>query len=553
MLNHLAGINDLEQPSVVTVPDAQQITVPSTFEPSYGSPNSTPSSSAALIGSPPLYNEYTHASPNMPRISLDQWNIPLGTSSRPSINSYSVSSINTNTHPHGCPRCPQKVFRTCDGWKRHMKEHETIWPCLMCEGTRKSGKSSSYTRKANLVKHIVRVHKLPDPDFLADKVRRTRHKRCFSCGFCVTLFASIIEQLNHIDNEHFKHHQHIREWDSNKVIRGLLQQRGMASFLQNTFRISQHDLSTFTWDQPSADSLQVRLEVSEEPVGILVSAAIKQSRDWVSHGGNGGRVPVLGINIQQRHNFDRFPVSQNQTESFPGPYPSRIDAEQTATAAVSQVLQEQNDTAKFWLHDEIFDFETPLTQPAFNPAQAGYLHGPSSLQYQNIAIAQADSRPDGGGKPACQLGSSSGSSVSSAAQGLQDYDELEPMYNSSSTALESWSNTSCIIPSNATPKAFANHLAYPPSSSSRDGSNRNEETSTLSSANQQPILSHGDVSNMSNDAVSYPFDTRAGRQGSQNKLRTHYGIGSGLDFDFLEQAMLDGENTRSERSAKHQK
>lgn len=421
-----------------------------------------------------------------------------------------------------------------------MKEHETIWPCPMCEGILKSGKSSSYTRKTNLVKHLVGKHNLADPGTLANEVRRTRHKRYFGCGFCTTLLASITEQLNHIDNEHFKQHQHIQYWDTNKVIRGLLQQREIGSFLQHTFRISQDDLQRFTWDQAVAEHLQERLEVGEEPAGVLASAVIKQRRNRGWYEDNGGAVPVLGVNNQQRQTFGSFPAPHNQAQINPGPRSSQGEHEETATTDVSQA---QNHAVQEWFPQHLFDIDTSLTQAAITPDQAGYLRPYESAQYKDTdRISQTISLTNESTQWAQPQDSCSGSSISSAPRDSQSYDEHESLYDTSWTSCESRSNTSCILPSNATPKAINSHLAYPPSTSSHDGSNRYNDFNSLSSSNQKSTTLGGylDAPQVN---TSFPSIRRPKRQTSQAKLQNHYG--PALDFDFLESSMLDDDHTRS--------
>ncbi len=421
-----------------------------------------------------------------------------------------------------------------------MKEHETIWPCQMCEGILKSGKSSSYTRKTNLVKHLVGKHNLADPGILANEVRRTRHKRYFGCGFCTTLLASLTEQLNHIDNEHFKQHQHIQYWDTNKVIRGLLQQREIGSFLQHTFRIAQDGLERFTWNQAVAEHLQERLEVGDEPAGVLASAAMKQrNRGWYE--GNGGAVPVLGVNNQQRQTFGGFPAPHNQAQINPGPRSSQEEHEETAT---TDVYQAQNHAVQEWFPQHPFDIDTSLTQAAFTPDQAGYLQAYESAQYKDIDdVSQTISPTDESTQWAQPQDSCSGSSISSAPRDSQSYGEHESTYNTSWTSGESQLDISCIFPSNATPKAFNSHLAYPPSTSSHDGSNKYNDFNSLSLSSQKSTSLGGYASDAPQGNTSFLSIRRPKRQTSQAKLQNHYG--PALDFDFLEYSMLDDDHTRS--------
>ena len=182
-----------------------------------------------------------------------------------------------------------------------MKEHETIYPCLpdgpiqridailMCTlcGTHSpnqdhlkahnvgscASKRRQYTRKLNLVKHL-ESHSAQNCSALADKWRTTLAKRSFSCGFCIALLTTLVEQLNHID-AHFRHYEDIASWSFGKVIRGLLLQPGVS---QSWDALTvDYDISAFDWDQSSNGGLQLRLELGVEPVSDLALAAFECS------------------------------------------------------------------------------------------------------------------------------------------------------------------------------------------------------------------------------------------------------------------------------------
>ena len=67
-----------------------------------------------------------------------------------------LTTRNTTAHPRPvsdltrlCPR--DRSIGTCDGWKRHMKEHESLYPYNVCVA---SGRMRSYSRKINLLRHL---------------------------------------------------------------------------------------------------------------------------------------------------------------------------------------------------------------------------------------------------------------------------------------------------------------------------------------------------------------------------------------------------------------
>ena len=160
-----------------------------------------------------------------------------------------------------------------------MKEHETVFPCRQCEDSATAARNPrSYTGKANLVKHLSDTHNMSDSEASAqaDTCRKTVKKKYFSCGFCVSLFDNIVDQLNHIDTEHFRCRQDISGWNISKVIRGLIQQPGVSRLWKNFFGVGYPRSLDFTWNDSVARNLQLRLELSEESAEVLAAAAISQ-------------------------------------------------------------------------------------------------------------------------------------------------------------------------------------------------------------------------------------------------------------------------------------
>ena len=214
-------------------------------------------------------------------------------------------------HAHWCTHGEHlKPVYTCEGWKRHEKEHERGFLCMpdgpvvqlrhgrscalcdrqnpspehlaghnisLCIGNTKGPLKKS--RKGDMMKHLA-LHGISSPAsaVLTDKWRFDLNKKAFSCGFCVTLFSSIIDRSNHIDNEHWKCGQTMRGWDLSNVIRGLLLRPEVEGTWQDILR-SKPDLveSSLRWRLPSADGLQLRLEMGEETGAVLARAALELS------------------------------------------------------------------------------------------------------------------------------------------------------------------------------------------------------------------------------------------------------------------------------------
>ncbi|KAL2042579.1 hypothetical protein N7G274_004338 [Stereocaulon virgatum] len=233
----------------------------------------------------------------------------LSLSREPSISETASHTSTSGSHTYWCTVCEhRRAFRTCDGWKRHMKEHEASYICMpygpmestdigskcgfcdtpdpsedhlashsytLCEG--KLLTARSYSRKSQLTKHLG-IHGSPDPSALADRWRCTLlNKRFFSCGFCVNIFTKHSELLHHLDIVHFRHSQDIAEWDCNKVIMGLLLS---PKIWMHWKKISSchclTDGARFTWNPSVARDLQMRLEVCEEAAEGLARTAFNE-------------------------------------------------------------------------------------------------------------------------------------------------------------------------------------------------------------------------------------------------------------------------------------
>ena len=191
-----------------------------------------------------------------------------------------------------CISCvDRRAYLKSDDWKKHMKEHETSFVCGLTYATEVAegvvlcifcglpdpdvqhleshkirtcstarGGHPSFKRRYDMVAHLKHHHVALDPKGLAEKWRRTPLKRARSCGFCISCFPSLAEQLKHIDRAHFSKHQHINQWDTTKVIQGLLLQAQVCE-AWNKLSISYGlDGSTFSWNTKRSERLQSMLE-----------------------------------------------------------------------------------------------------------------------------------------------------------------------------------------------------------------------------------------------------------------------------------------------------
>ena len=183
-----------------------------------------------------------------------------------------------SSHAHWCTICEYpRMFTTCDGWKRHMREHKVASPCNMCTG-KDMGKDLAVTSRLNLVRRLLHHHGFSREaaDILSRKWSYVEAPKAYACGFCIQTFQIQTDQLNHIDQEHWARGQHFREWDLNKVIHGLLLQPNIQSSWRRLLGDTSSATRDLTWNTSEAKGLIRRLELSEEPADDLAAAAIAQ-------------------------------------------------------------------------------------------------------------------------------------------------------------------------------------------------------------------------------------------------------------------------------------
>ena len=170
-----------------------------------------------------------------------------------------VRPVNSNLSRHTenhywCTVCDvPKSYKDSGNWKKHEKEHETIFVCERCSAAHESmadqspgTKAFSCARRHTMVDHLIKSHgvAVQDGRDLADQWRFTVKKQAWSCGFCGSLFLDFKDRLKHIDTEHFKKYENIQHWDFNKVIHGLLLQPRM----ENAWK--KRTASLIPWVQP---------------------------------------------------------------------------------------------------------------------------------------------------------------------------------------------------------------------------------------------------------------------------------------------------------------
>ena len=298
-------------------------------------------------------------------LGLSDISSPLGNSTchsspRSSLGQGTLSRHEEVEHTHWCTYGEHPdPLTTCDGWKRHEKEHEIVYVCMpdglvenngsgpccaLCgvfdpspahldahqASTCTEGAKVTRTRKSNLAKHLMSSHRILHDDAIerAQMWRCKPDKKAFACGFCISFFPSLTDRLNHIDHEHWSQGENMKSWSLTTLIKGLLLQPGVSDAWQYLLANSEPSLpeSSFTWELPTAEGLQLRLELCDEAPQQLASAAFELGISLLKVPSDDYAAPV-GQSERQQLDVD---FSDNRTVTS-APPTSRIASPSHAT------------------------------------------------------------------------------------------------------------------------------------------------------------------------------------------------------------------------------
>ena len=125
--------------------------------------------------------------------------------------------------------------------------------------------SFSSKRRHEMVNHLIKVHGVTTKshgETIAVKWKHTVEKQAWSCGFCVIAFTTFNDRLGHIATQHFEHGRTIGEWDTTKVIQGLLLQPGMVKAWEDKLAVlPTWEVIDIIWEKDAIIGLQHDLEV----------------------------------------------------------------------------------------------------------------------------------------------------------------------------------------------------------------------------------------------------------------------------------------------------
>ena len=262
--------------------------------------------------------------------------------------------------PFCCTVC-QRSYQNHFDWKKHEKEHEYTYTCVaigqwdakaQCfacthcgifdpskEHSKIHGVDECNTqnkRREKIVKHLKDYHMVSEKavgESLADNWRRDQGKRFWACGFCVMLFHSFKDRLQHIGREHYDQGQKLEEWDANKVIRGLLLQPSVDGAWKSLVDAHCfHNASDLTWETYDLKDLQYKLEIgpTDERSGEhLAEVAYRASKMRSGHDSfehaidlsNGSQHPYphelssTGYDTDNDASFKRLPTTEQQVRA----------------------------------------------------------------------------------------------------------------------------------------------------------------------------------------------------------------------------------------------
>lgn len=221
-------------------------------------------------------------------------------------------------HRYWCTVCNNRCFKHSDGWKKHEKEHEVKYVCMLKElfeptkeGRRctlcgalnqadshqlihniaqciEAARRPIFKRRYDMVGHLKDIHAIFDKALggeIADKWRCKSSKCAWSCGFCVHLSTSHQEHLKHIGTAHFETGQSVKDWEYSNIIRGLLLQSGINEAWLNLLEsLESFRPSEIKWNREGNENLLHRLERglrgNETPQNLAKAAYDSAEFDW---------------------------------------------------------------------------------------------------------------------------------------------------------------------------------------------------------------------------------------------------------------------------------
>ena len=164
-------------------------------------------------------------------------------------------------------------------------------------------------RRGKIVEHLKDYHMVSDRaigESLADKWLCDQGKQFWACGFCVMLFSSFKDRLQHIGKKHYGQGQKLEEWDVNKIIKGLLLQPAVVTAWETLVNAHCfHNASEWTWATSDIKDLQHKLEIGptdERTAESLAEAVYRASKMFSGQNTHGN---LIGPSNKSQYPFSR--------------------------------------------------------------------------------------------------------------------------------------------------------------------------------------------------------------------------------------------------------
>ena len=238
-----------------------------------------------------------------------------------------------------------------------LEETEGGFKCILCGDLNPSEKhvsehniricgqgvlgSFSCKRRTELVQHLKRCHDVQGKaqgEAIADKWKETTKKQAWSCGFCIHLTHTFADRLKHIAT-HFERGQTLDEWDTTKVIEGLLLQPGMVNVWKKQLAASSLGCEPpgIIWEKQLVQDLQRDLEVgpSDTKHAVALAKAAYGALRSSGHLLNGDKPLAFAPNLGAREPSAIVPTSDYDpvTERAFNPNPNHEQSEYVANPA----------------------------------------------------------------------------------------------------------------------------------------------------------------------------------------------------------------------------
>ena len=281
-----------------------------------------------------------------------------------------------------CTVCDEHSYQDIDGWRKHEREHEIDYVCMLCGlfETTKDGRicvlcgaldqedshalvhnvapclnaadHPSFKRKYGMVRHLEVIHGITNGGPIADTWRFQSPKKAWSCGFCIQLFPSLETRLKHIGTQHFGRGQSISDWDFTNVIQGLLLQPGIQEAWQQLLGLlDPFSRSKINWIKGRSQDLQHKLEqgltVEDPPQALAQAAYDNAEHDWspaqhdeIAYASTPNAIPILrnskGLSPPSRHHAAASREASVQCQPYSWPQEQAPDISRISPASEPQ-------------------------------------------------------------------------------------------------------------------------------------------------------------------------------------------------------------------------